>query len=99
MKRYLAGHQAAARRQLELLHEEGPMAPADAFAAALELLELVDGTTPDPSRERQAAEVRALWTRIKQPWAARRSYASDAASPRRSRRSGAWRAASTVARR
>lgn len=66
-KRWLAGHQAAARRALEEMMEQGPPAPDMSFARAMELLDLAPDE--DPFRESDAAKARAVWVKLR-AWAA-----------------------------
>jgi hypothetical protein len=66
-KRWLAGHQAAARRALEEMREQGPPAPDISFAQAMELLDLAPDD--DPFREADAAIARAVWVKLR-AWAA-----------------------------
>jgi hypothetical protein len=37
----------------------------------MELLELVEAIADDPVRTREIAETRAMWARLKRPWAAK----------------------------
>jgi hypothetical protein len=67
----IAGHEAAHRRSLELMRAEGPMSSEASFAAATELCELAPILEHDPVRERERAETRRLWAKLKQPWAAK----------------------------
>jgi hypothetical protein len=66
--RWRAGHQAAERRQRELLAEEGPN-PAQAVAEALDALAVLEamGQWPSPRdavSERAVGVVRRRWVRI-----------------------------------
>lgn len=65
-KRWLAGHQAAERRALDALREEGPASPEVSFARSMELLDLVPES--DPFRDQGVLETRALWTKLKASW-------------------------------
>jgi hypothetical protein len=74
VQRWLDGHRAAERRELERRRSEGAPPAAVSFAAAMELLELADmtaGGPEDPVRARELAATRSLWARLKQPWAAK----------------------------
>ena len=76
VKGWAAGHAEAHRRALALLREEGPPSPEVAFAHAVELCRLVDeglvGNAIDSVREREVAEARASWSRLRS-WAAGRA--------------------------
>ena len=61
----------AERRSLELMHEEGPASPESSFRAAMELCDLATWTENDPVRDREVAEARRLWVKLKKPWVAR----------------------------
>ncbi len=67
----IAGHRAAEARALELMRDEGPRSSEEAFAGALELFDLVPDGAADPLRDRDDAEVRATWAKIR-VWAAGR---------------------------
>jgi hypothetical protein len=69
----IAGHEAAHRRSLELMRDEGPMSPEASFAAAMELCDLAPMLEDDPVRDRELAQTRRLWAKLKQPWAAKRA--------------------------
>ena len=69
IRRWLDGHRAAERRQLELMRREGAPPASASFAAALELFELVGAVGSDPVRERELAEARSMWARLKRSWA------------------------------
>jgi hypothetical protein len=64
------GQQAAAARQRELMHAEGPrpeQAVAEALAAAAALAAAGEWPRPrDPVSERAVEEVRSRWARIEQ---------------------------------
>jgi hypothetical protein len=68
-KRWLAGHQAAERRVLEVMAEDGAQAPDESFSRAMELLELAPAD--DPFRGADAAQARAAWVKLV-AWAASR---------------------------
>ena len=69
--RWIAGQQAAERRSLRLMRDEGPMSAEGSFGAAMELCDLVTAERDDPVRDREVAEARRLWTKLKRPWVAR----------------------------
>jgi hypothetical protein len=71
VKRWAAGHAAAARRALEVMRQEGPPEPAVAFADAMELCALVEVAPADPVRLREEDEARRAWAKVR-AWAARR---------------------------
>lgn len=71
VKRWAAGHAAAARRALELLRQEGPPEPAEAFAQAMELCALVDVAPADQVRLREEEDARRAWAKVR-AWAASR---------------------------
>lgn len=70
-RRWIAGHRAAERRSLELMRHEGPMSSESSFQAAMELCDLAMPTAHDPVRDREIAEARRLWAKLKKPWVAR----------------------------
>ena len=47
------------------------MSPDASFTAAMELCDLAQVMDPDPVRDREVAEARRLWVKLKQPWAAK----------------------------
>jgi hypothetical protein len=53
------------------MREEGAMSPEASFRAAMELCDLATLIEHDPVRDREIAEARRLWTKLKKPWAAR----------------------------
>jgi hypothetical protein len=53
------------------MHEEGPASPESSFRAAMELCDLATWTENDPVRDREVAEARRLWVKLKKPWVAR----------------------------
>jgi hypothetical protein len=55
------------------MRQEGPMSPELSFRAAMELCDLAIPMEHDPVRDREIAEARGLWARLKKPWAARRA--------------------------
>ncbi|MDX2014141.1 MAG: hypothetical protein SFW67_28340 [Myxococcaceae bacterium] len=66
--RWKKGHEATARRQVELMREEGPQ-PEQAVAEALSALNVLEerGEWPgprDPVSERQVQQVRRRWALI-----------------------------------
>jgi hypothetical protein len=69
-KRWLAGHQAAERRALQVMRDEGAASPEVSFARSMELLDLAP--EDDGFRERDAAQVRAVWAKLRS-WAASRA--------------------------
>lgn len=74
MRRFIEGHELAAARKLELMAEEGPLPPSESFAAALDLIEFANSMSlsdENPIREREILQVRAVWEKLKQPWAGR----------------------------
>jgi hypothetical protein len=73
VRRWIAGHRAAERRRLELMRQEGPISPESSFRAAMELWDLATFMEHDPVRDREVAEARKLWAKLKKPWAARRA--------------------------
>lgn len=48
------------------------MSPEQSFLAAMELCELAEPAESDPVRDREVEQARRLWTKLKQPWVARR---------------------------
>jgi hypothetical protein len=78
VRRFIAGHRAAAERQRELLEERGPL-PGQAVAECLAALAILEHNdmfpgARDPVSEREATRVRALWAKVK------REYRSGARS-------------------
>ena len=71
VRRWISGQRAAERRSLELMRQEGPPSSEESFRAAMELCELVEVMEHDPVRDREISEVRALWAKLKKPWAAK----------------------------
>jgi hypothetical protein len=71
VRRWITGHRAAERRSLELMRQEGPISPEASFRAAMELCDLATWMEHDPVRDREIAEARQLWAKLKKPWAAR----------------------------
>jgi hypothetical protein len=61
-KRWLAGHQAAGRRVLEVMADEGAPTPKDSFFRAMELVDLAPAD--DPFREADAAQARTAWVKL-----------------------------------
>jgi hypothetical protein len=53
------------------MRQEGPLSPESSFRAAMELCDLATWMEQDPVRDREVAEVRRLWLKLKKPWAAR----------------------------
>ena len=53
------------------MRDEGPMSAEGSFGAAMELCDLVTAERDDPVRDREVAEARRLWTKLKRPWVAR----------------------------
>lgn len=73
VRRWIAGHRSAERRSFDLMAQEGPMASERAFVAAMEMCDLAAIPAHDPVRDREIEEARALWTKLKKPWAAKRA--------------------------
>ena len=69
-KRWMAGHAAASRRAFEVMREEGPPSAEVAFQRSMELLDLAQAE--DPFRERDVAQARAIWIKLRK-WAASRA--------------------------
>jgi hypothetical protein len=53
------------------MKQEGPMASERSFEAAMEMCDLATILEHDLVRDREIAEARALWTKLKKPWAAK----------------------------
>jgi hypothetical protein len=53
------------------MKQEGPMTSELAFEAAMELCDLAAIPEHDPVRDREIADARALWAKLKKPWAAK----------------------------
>jgi hypothetical protein len=68
VRRWIAGHRAAERRNLELMQDEGAMSPERSFRAAMELCDLATAMESDPVADREVTAARALWAKLKQPW-------------------------------
>lgn len=49
------------------------MTPEHAFEAAMEMCDLAAVVEHDPVRDREIEQARALWTKLKRPWAAKRA--------------------------
>jgi hypothetical protein len=69
VRRFLAGHRAAAARQRQLLAERGADS-AQSVAECLDVLEMLEGAGAwpaprDPVEEREIRRVRDLWARVK----------------------------------
>jgi hypothetical protein len=47
------------------------MSPDASFRAAMELCALATFSEHDPVRDREVAEARKLWTKLKKPWVVR----------------------------
>jgi len=69
-RRWRDGHEAAARRALALMREEGPPSPAVSFQQAMELCALVDVQPADAVRLREDRDARAAWAKVR-AWAAK----------------------------
>ena len=73
IRRWAENHRAAAARERELAREH-PLSPADSFAAAMSLLVLFEKLhgSPfdrrDPVSEREDAESREAWTKLRARW-------------------------------
>lgn len=65
-KRWLAGHQAAERRALQVMRDEGAASPEVSFARSMELLDLAP-PGDDGFRDREAAHARAAWAKQRVP--------------------------------
>lgn len=70
-RRWLAGHRAAERRALQVMHDEGATSPSVSFTRSMELLDLAP-PEDDGFREREAAHTRAAWAKLR-AWAASRA--------------------------
>jgi hypothetical protein len=55
------------------MKQEGPMAPELSFDAAMEMCDLATFDEHDPVHDREIAEARMLWMKLKQRWVARRA--------------------------
>jgi hypothetical protein len=55
------------------MKQEGPMSSELSFEAAMELCGLATVIEHDPVRDREIAEARTLWMRLKKPWVAKRA--------------------------
>jgi hypothetical protein len=73
VRRWISGQRAAEQRSFELMKQEGPMSSERSFDAAMEMCELAAILEHDPVRDREIAEARMLWTKLKMPWAAKRA--------------------------
>jgi hypothetical protein len=73
VRRWIAGQRSAERRSFDLMKQEGPMASERSFEAAMEMCDLAAVPEHDPVRDREIAEARAVWTKLKKPWAAKRA--------------------------
>ena len=71
VRRWISGHRSAERRAFELMKQEGPMDSERSFEAAMEMCDLAGVPEPDPVRDREISEARALWTKLKRPWVAK----------------------------
>jgi thymidylate kinase len=72
LERWFAGHEEAARKERELLRQEVPR-PEWSLSLALSIIAAAEraGTTgrqADPVREREIAEVRMTWQRLRERW-------------------------------
>jgi hypothetical protein len=67
--RWISGQRSAERRALELMKQEGPMTSERSFEAAMEMCDLATIAEHDPVRDREIVQARALWTKLKRPWA------------------------------
>ena len=70
VKRWAAGHRAAARRALEVMRDEGPASPEVSFEKAMDLIDLASKTS-DEFREQDIEHARASWAKLR-AWAASR---------------------------
>lgn len=71
MKRWAAGHAAAAQRALELMRDEGPTSSEIAFCEAMDLIDLTSEVRDD-FREQQVEQARAAWAKLR-AWAVSRT--------------------------
>lgn len=71
VRRWISGHRSAERRALELMKQEGPMPSERSFEAAMEMCDLATIPEHDLVRDQEIAQARALWTKLKKPWAAK----------------------------
>jgi len=69
-KRWMAGHVAASQRAFAVMREEGPPSAEVAFQRSMELLDLAPAE--DPFRERDVAQARSIWIKLRK-WAASRA--------------------------
>jgi hypothetical protein len=73
VRTWVDNHRAAAAREREELYKH-PLTPAEAFAAAFELLnydERLNGSPferPDPVSEREDEQVREAWATLRARW-------------------------------
>ena len=70
VRRWIAGQRAAEQRSFQRMQAQGPMTPEDSFAAAMELCSLAVVPDRDPVRDREIADARAVWAKLKRKWAA-----------------------------
>jgi hypothetical protein len=66
----MAGHVAASQRAFDVMREEGPPSAEVAFQRSMELLDLAPAE--DPFRERDVAQARSIWIKLRK-WAASRA--------------------------
>jgi hypothetical protein len=55
------------------MKQEGPMAAECSFEAAMEMCDLATVPEHDPVRDREIAEARLIWAKLKKPWVAKRA--------------------------
>ena len=73
IRRWHAGKLLAEQRMRDELRDARRLSPDESFAAALELIALMPaGDEPDPVREREVAEARLAWAKVR-AWAAKRA--------------------------
>ena len=68
MRQRVAGWRAAGERERQLRRDEAPLEPEEALTQALELCELTPAgfwATPDEVRQREVAQARAVWARLR----------------------------------
>jgi hypothetical protein len=73
VRRWILGQRSAEHRGFELMKQEGPIPSELSFEAAMEMCDLAAVLEHDPVRDREIAEARAVWTKLKKPWVAKRA--------------------------
>lgn len=71
-KQFVAGQRAAEARALQVIRDEGPRTPEEAFAGAMELCDLVSEEATDPLRADDDAAARVSWAKVR-AWVARQA--------------------------